>query len=357
MAGCKVFFRGLRLPCVATENVKKIDLMHSQRDILHRFPGILSVVLVTAGAFFLHYFGLSLGFGTLSLAVILGIALNPVLPFSSCREPGEVAMAGTLLRLGLVCLGATVSLAEMEAIGIQGIGLVVFCLFATLLVTLWTGRWMGLDSRLVSLIALGTSVCGASAIAAGRDVTRASPEHAACAVALVTLLGTCGMFALPLFVAWLGLGEFRGGLWCGATLHEVAQAVAASWQIGPDAGVTGTLAKFLRVVLLVPGLFIVVFFHRRHSQDDVHVPLGLPWFVVGFGVLSVLRTAGFLPGPVEEYAGLVTTILLTSGMAALGLRTNLRQLGRLGMMPLLLGCVSWFTMVTLALGVLLAFIP
>ncbi|WP_245183237.1 MULTISPECIES: YeiH family protein [unclassified Haematospirillum] len=329
--------------------------MRSVTFYLSCVPGVLSVSFVTLVAFLLHHLNLAFGFGTLSLAIVLGIVARSALPCAVCREPGEIAMAGILLRSGLVCLGATVSLAEMQAIGLGGMGLVVVCLLFVLLLTLWLGRGMGLDPRLTSLIALGTSVCGASAIAAGRDVARASPEHVACAIALVTLLGTCGMFILPYLVHWFDLDEFRGGLWCGATLHEVAQAVAASWQVGPDAGVIGTLAKLLRVVLLVPALFIVVFFQRRQNCDDVHVPMGLPWFVVGFTALFVMRSAGVLPGSVEEHAGLLATMLLTSGMAALGLRTDFRQLHRLGMAPLLLGCVAWIAMVALALVLLLAF--
>lgn len=316
------------------------------------FPGILSVTVVTCLAFFMHDAGLSLGLGPLSIAVVLGMACRPLLPAESYREVGEVAMVHIFLRFGLVCLGATVSLADTSLIGPSGVLVVILCLSVTLLVTLWLGHRMGLDPRLAALIALGTSVCGASAIAAGRDVIKASPEHTACAVTLVMVLGLFGMFALPVVSEWIGLSPSEAGLWCGVALHEVAQAVAASWQVGPEGGASGTLAKLMRVMLLVPALFVVIFFHRKGEQET-DVPFALPWFIVAFTVLCGLRTFDFLSEQFVDFMGFLGTVFLTAGMSALGLRTDLRHIHRLGVAPLVLGVVVWSGLVLFALALIL----
>src|SRR5690606_10160644 len=113
-------------------------------------------------------------------------------------------------------------------------------------------RLIGVEAPLAELIAVGTSVCGASAIVATNTVTRGSEEDAAYAIACITLFGTLAMLTLPLAARLLALEPASYGLWAGSTTHEVAQAIAAAFQGGDEAGQLGTIAKLGRVVMLAP---------------------------------------------------------------------------------------------------------
>ena len=110
--------------------------------------------------------------------------------------------------------------------------------------------------------------------------------YPACAVTLVMVLGLFGMFTLPIASEWIGLASSET-TWCGVALREVAQAVAASWQVGPE-GASGTLAKLMRVMLLVPALFVVIFFRRGSGGQMFRLRChGLLSPLPGFAVCAV----------------------------------------------------------------------
>src|SRR5262249_55721968 len=118
--------------------------------------------------------------------------------------------------------------------------------------TVWLGRQLSVDRKLTELIAAGTSICGASAVVATNTVTRASDEDVAYAVACVTVFGSASMLLYPVTAGLLQLTPHAFGLWAGASIHEIAQVVAAAFQNGVDAGNYGTIAKLSRVMLLAP---------------------------------------------------------------------------------------------------------
>ena len=117
-------------------------------------------------------------------------------------------------------------------------------------------------------------------------------------------------------------------------------------------GASGTLAKLMRVMLLVPALFVVIFFQRKEDQE-ADVPFAVPWFIVAFAGLCGLRTFGVLTDSVAEVMGFLGSVFLTAGMSALGLRTDLRHIHRLGAAPLVLGAVVWCGLVLFALVLIL----
>ncbi len=125
-------------------------------------------------------------------------------------------------------------------------------LLATFTFTTWMGHWLGVEPKLAQLIAAGTSICGASAVIATNTVTKAHDEDVAYAVACVTVFGSIAMFVYPLLPGLLHLDPHAFGLWSGASIHEIAQVVAAAFQDGQQAGQFGTIAKLSRVMMLAP---------------------------------------------------------------------------------------------------------
>ncbi len=125
-------------------------------------------------------------------------------------------------------------------------------MLATFAFTIWTGKWLGVAPKLAQLIAAGTSICGASAVIATNTVTSADDEDVAYSVACVTVFGSVAMFSYPLLRGLVHLDPQSFGLWAGASIHEIAQVVAAAFQDGQKAGEFGTIAKLSRVMLLAP---------------------------------------------------------------------------------------------------------
>src|SRR5690606_19143770 len=143
---------------------------------------------------------------------------------------------------------------------------------------------LGVDRKLSELIAAGTSICGASAVIATNTVTKAPDEDVAYAVACVTIFGSIAMFTYPLLPGLLGLDPQAFGLWAGASIHEIAQVVAAAFQGGEQAGQFGTIAKLSRVMFLAPMVIGLGILSVRSAADDAakgRSNVAIPWFVIG----------------------------------------------------------------------------
>jgi uncharacterized integral membrane protein (TIGR00698 family) len=215
--------------------------------------------------------------------------------------------------------------------------------------TLLIGRVLGVSGPLALLIATGTGICGASAIAAMESVSEANREEAAFALATITALGTVAMVSLPLLRTPLGLGMTDYGIWSGASVQEVAQVVGATAGVSTVALKIGTLVKLARVALLAPLVF--GFAVSRGRSRPAGTPL-VPVFVLGFLVLAGVRTTGVLPTRVVADLARLDVLLLAGGMAGLGLGLELARLRGLGVRPLVLGLISWLVIALVSLALL-----
>ena len=129
-------------------------------------------------------------------------------------------------------LGFQLTLAEIAEVGARGSIIIAITVIATFIFTVRVGHALGVDRKLSQLIAAGTSICGASAIVATNAVTEARDEDVAYAIVCVTVFGSIAMFAYPLLQGLLRLSPQAYGLWSGASIHEIGQVIAASFQNG-----------------------------------------------------------------------------------------------------------------------------
>lgn len=167
------------------------------------------------------------------------------------------------LRLAIILVGLQLT----AKVGGSGIAVISATLIATFLFTVWMGKRLGVGRDLAQLIAAGTSIFGASAAIAANTVAGAHDEDVAYAVACVTVFGSLSMFLYPLLPALLHLGPKAFGLWAGASIHEIAQVVAAAFQDGQSAGEFGTIAKLSRVMMLAPVIMILAWFDKDGPSD------------------------------------------------------------------------------------------
>jgi uncharacterized integral membrane protein (TIGR00698 family) len=218
------------------------------------------------------------------------------------------------------------------------------------------GARLGLSWTHRLLIGCGFSICGAAAVAAVDGVVEADEEETASAVALVVLFGTAMIGVVPLVAAALGLSPAAAGIWAGASVHEVAQVVAAGGAVGGGALAVAVVVKLGRVLLLAP-VVAWVSWRRRAALDsaardahDIRRPALLPGFVLGFLALVALRTWVTPPGWVLESASLAQTLLLAAAMFALGCGVRLARLRAAGAAPFLLAALATAWVGLLGLG-------
>ena len=317
-------------------------------------PGLALAAAAVAAAHLVH--AALPAFSALTVAVLLGVAVgNAPVPLQAFR-PGLALAARRLLRVGIVLLGLRLALTDVLALGARGLAVVVTVVTVTFFGTQWLGRRLGLSPGAALLVAAGFSICGASAVAAVDGVTRNRREEVATALALVTIFGSLAIVVLPLLQRPLGLDDAAYGAWTGASVHDVAQTVAAASPAGAEAVAAAVVVKLTRVVLLTPLVAGVALRERRgRAADDVGPrPPVVPLFVAGFLGAVLVTSTGLVPGTVLSAADVLSGLLLGAALFGLGTSVRLPALAGTGGRALVVGAVAWVVISALAYaGVLL----
>ncbi|GAA1811846.1 YeiH family protein [Nesterenkonia flava] len=298
------------------------------------------------------------GLSAMLLAVLAGIALRTLGWVPRWAEAGFSWVAKFLLRIGIVVLGLQLAVGDILGLGWEVLVVIGVTSAVTFFGMLLLAPAVRAERTTAILLATGTAICGASAVAAAASVLdrgdgmdrRGQPLQAvtATALAVVTLCGTALLFGLPALAGVLGLGERLTGVLIGASVHEVGQVVAAGGLVGAVALAAATTVKLARVLLLAPlmlGLGLV----QGRSEGTGRTTL-VPWFVVGFLVAVGLNSLFGVERAAGETLGALTTLLLTVAMVGIGAGVDLRQLRRTGGPALALGLLGSVLAVGTALG-------
>lgn len=330
----------------ATPPVTPPDYRPLVESVRRVIPGLFAATLVAIVADLVSGV-LPASIAAVSIAVLVGLVVGP----SALREiptlrPGLTVAMTWILRLGIVLLGARLSVGEIGAIGLPVLGLVTVTMVATFSLVAIAGRLAGLAGTLTVLLAVGAAICGNSAVIATAPVIRARPREVAVAVAVVTLFGTAAVLAYPAVAAAVRLDDVAYGLWTGIAINDTSQVVAASAAMSPAALEVATVVKLIRNALLAPVLVTIAFAWtrlpatgsaRRDGPARVGLRAAVPGFVLAFLAMSGLRSVGAI-GP--ELAGTLGTIsgwAILIGLAGVGMTTRFAELRSVGSRPLLIG--------------------
>jgi uncharacterized integral membrane protein (TIGR00698 family) len=316
-------------------------------------PGLALVAAVVAAGILLNRAIPQVS--ALIFAMGLGVLLAPLAVRRASAAPGIAFASRPLLRAGVALLGLRISLHAVSGLGVRGVAVAVGVVVITMGLTILLARLLGVDPSLAILIAAGSAICGASAIAAMQGVAKADEDRVGYAIGTVTLFGSLAMLTIPyVLVPQLGLSDRLGGLWAGASIHEVAQVAAAGAAISPAALKIAALMKLTRVVLLAPTVAIAAWMRGGKDETTTGRALPVPGFVLAFLALVVLRSVVSVPAVILSIDNWAVTILLGGALAALGLKTTLASFRAAGGRPLLLGLGAWAVALLVSLGLLAA---
>ncbi|HTS64770.1 MAG TPA: YeiH family protein [Candidatus Acidoferrales bacterium] len=320
-------------------------------------PGVALTAALACAARWLHGVPAISGISALMLAIFLGMAVGNTAGVPAAMQSGIRFSMRRLLRLAIVLLGFQISLRQILQVGGPGFLIVLATLVCTFLFTVWLGRRLGVDPKVAELIAAGTSICGASAIVAANTVTEADDEAVTYSIAIITALGTASILLYPLAAAAMGMPSPAYGLWTGASIHEIAQVVAAAFQGGSVSAQYGAISKLSRVMLLAPVVFTLGYLaaRRRSSAEGARARVPVPWFLLGFLAMIAVNSLGVVPAAWTARLVTANQFLLAAALAAMGLETSLRKLRAAGMRPFLLGGGAWCFISILSLALIRAF--
>ncbi|MCQ4272170.1 putative sulfate exporter family transporter [Pseudomonas kuykendallii] len=293
------------------------------------------------------------GFSPLVFSLLLGLLAGNVGVIRSLpgARPGLSFCTRWLLRGGIVLFGLSLTLQQIFALGPWVLVLDVLVIGCVLTLGYLIGtRLLKLDAETTLLTCAGSAICGAAAVLATEATIRSRPAATSMAVATVVLFGSLSMLVYPLLYPLVGLDEARFGIYIGATVHEVAQVVAAADAVGPDALANAVIVKLLRVLLLIPFLLIVgQWWLRRGHPAAMGIEgkgrLVIPWFAFGFLAMVLFNSYVQLPAELHRGLILIGQIALAMAMAALGYETRLEKLAALGVRPFILA-LCLFVMLT-----------
>ena len=289
-------------------------------------------------------------------AILLGLAISNTFGISARFHPG-VATYELWLKLGIVLVGAKFLLQDVLHIGGLSLLLVAVELALSLSVMTLLGRIFKLPPKLTSLLAIGSSICGVTAIMAAQGAIEPEEEDTSTAIAAILTLGAIALVTFPAIGHILHMSQQGYGVWAGLAVDNTAESLVTGALYGQDAGRWAILVKTARssfIGFVVLG-YAVYWSSRGLAPNVKHKGLFLwqkfPKFILGFMAISILATVGFFtPGQLTSLSNLSRWAFLPA-FAGVGLRTNLRDLVGQGWRPLVVGILGeiFIALVTLAL--------
>ncbi|MFT3817479.1 MAG: putative sulfate exporter family transporter [Rubrivivax sp.] len=332
--------------------MNRLGIALPEQRIRTAAPGVVVCIVIAAAARFLseHY-----GAPVMLFALLLGIAMNFLSGEGSCA-PGVAFSARTVLRCGVALLGLRITVGDISALGWQPMAGVIFSVVATILLSVSVARLMGFTTTFGVLSGGATAICGASAAMA---LAVAMPPHPQREKALsftvigVSTLSTLAMVLYPIIARALDLDPRLAGIFLGGTIHDVAQVVGAGYSMSTVTGDTATVVKLMRVAMLLPVIALTVTLMRnRAAPSGSDRPPLLPWFVLAFAALVVANSLGWIPRPVAEAGSSLSGWCLVVSIAAIGIKTQIKELATVGVKPVILMVGETLLLAAIALGLL-----
>lgn len=277
-------------------------------------------------------------------AILGGVAIATWRPPSSSLVPGISFASKTLLQWSIVLLGFHLSLAEIVRGGSASLPVMLGTLLVVLALAYVAGRWLGIDRDLRRLLAIGTAICGGSAIAALASVVDVDPSDVSYALATVFFFNVVAVLAFPALGHALELSQPSFGLWAGTAINDTSSVIAAAFAYGSVAGNAAVVVKLTRTLLIVP---IVGFYAWKRvaaaRRGEAGIDWGgvFPWFIVWFIAAAAVGSAGWIPAAWQDPIARIALFAIVVALAGVGLSSDLERMKAAGSRPLALGAILW----------------
>lgn len=311
------------------------------------------------------------------LGIVFGILWRNLIGLGSSARQGVQWILASILRIGIALVGLRLTLSGLAGIGPAAVAVVVACIATALVASRIVGRMLGLSSVMQGLLAVGSAVCGCTAIIAASPSIRARPVETGVALTCVVLIGSLGMLLYP----WLAAVVFQEkmlpvGIFLGSAIHDTSQVIGASLiyaQQYDSPEVVGfasatKLFRNLSIIILVP---LLAWSAQAHSKpaDAEHAAScrepRVPQFVIWFVVFVLVRTLGDRLVADDAHtrqiwlqatsaSQVVSDLFMTCGMTAVGLSVSVSQMHQVGFRPICAALIIAAATATCSLGMIYA---
>ncbi|MBE3125411.1 MAG: putative sulfate exporter family transporter [Acidobacteria bacterium] len=278
-----------------------------------------------------------------ALAVIIGLLARNIGVVPGFFHAGIKQFDKPLI-WGVIFIGATLNFKDIGAQGPQVLAIILVTMTVSYFVIYALGRLFNLSPALSTLLSVGTTICGGSAIAITAPLIKAKEEEMCYAIGTITLWGLAAILFYPQIAKALGVGDIAFGVFAGTAIHATPQVVGAGFIFSDLAGKTATAVKLVRNCFMAPLAFMIAAgFARTHFQaaalkkEKVNWAKAFPWFLFGYFVMAGLNTAGYFSAKVVGGLTWLGRFLIVVSMAGIGLNTAFGAFRKVGLKPLVVG--------------------
>lgn len=297
-------------------------------------------------------------------ALLIGMSLHSYISRENAFQPGLTFTSKKILQYAVICLGFGLNLSAVLAVGRQSLPIILSTISFALFLAFLLWKWLPISSHLATLIGVGTSICGGSAIAATAPIIQADDEDVAQAISVIFLFNVLAALVFPTLATWLGFSTDSGqafGMFAGTAVNDTSSvtATATTWDslygLGSQTLDTAVMVKLTRTLAIIPITSVLAIWQARGKEaqaDKKSLLAGFPTFILYFILASLVTTiAGHFGLGADIFTPLKTLskFLICMAMTAIGLRTNVLALVKNGRAALFVGLVCWLGVTVLTL--------
>ncbi len=286
------------------------------------------------------------------IALFIGMAINNFIKTPSFLKEGIGFTSKKLLRVAIIFLGASLSIGTILTVGKASLIVMFFTLLTCFGGGHFIGKALGLNWKMSNLISAGTGICGGSAIAAIAPVIDADDNDIAFGMSATFIFDMIMILIFPAMGMFLGLSDTAYGLWAGTAVNDTSSVVAAGYAFSEIAGDYATMVKLTRTLSIIPAVLAFSAINMAikkkelknssldsQSKTKVNLTEVIPWFILGFLIMALINSAGFIPVEVSIFLKDLSKFLMVMSLAAIGLKTDLKHMKKSGFKPMLHGFI------------------
>ncbi|MCB0352522.1 MAG: putative sulfate exporter family transporter [Bdellovibrionales bacterium] len=274
------------------------------------------------------------------IAIIIGAALRNSLSLPQILETGVKAFEKPLV-LGIVLLGAAFDYQKTMSESSALLAVILGTMLIGFLTTLFLSKFFQLPTNLGILLSLGTTICGGTAIAVCAPLMKAKEEETSYAIGVIALWGLLALLLYPTLAHYLGVSDYRFGVFAGTAIHSTPQVVGAGYMYSEEAGGVATAVKLLRNCFLAPAAFLIaVWYQKSQSASKGAYLKAVPWFLFGYFLMAWCNSQGYFTQEGSSAFQNAGKFLVLVGMVGVGLSTRISSFRALGSKPIVVGLVG-----------------
>jgi uncharacterized integral membrane protein (TIGR00698 family) len=285
-------------------------------------------------------------------AIIIGMIISVFWKNKTVFQSGITYTSKKILQYAVVLLGFGLNLSTIAKTGAQSLPVIVSTIAVSLVVSFILFKLMKLPSNISTLIGVGSSICGGSAIAATAPVIGANDEEVAQSISVIFLFNIIAALIFPTLGGLLGMSNEGFALFAGTAVNDTSSvtAAAAAWDgmhIGANTLDGATIVKLTRTLAIIP-ITLVLAFYRTRKVKTTGASFSLkkifPFFILFFVLASVITTVSTSFGVPPEWFSPLKTLskfFIVMAMAGIGLNTDIIKLIKTGGKPIFLGLCCW----------------